>query len=71
MDFLKILVAESGPLEGAQFLLEEGAETMVGRSEDCAICIPDANVSRKHAKIGLDGMLTKVYDKQFAQRHFR
>ena len=50
MDRQPVLVATSGPLEGARFPV--GAEGLnLGRDPDCSVVLDDANVSRFHARL--------------------
>ena len=50
MDRQPVLVATSGPLEGARFpVLSEGLS--LGRDPDCSVVLDDANVSRFHARL--------------------
>ncbi len=44
------LIVLAGHDFGRQYFLPRG-ETVIGRDEDCPICLADARVSRKHAKI--------------------
>lgn len=50
-----------GENEGAQFVLEKKT-TFIGRDEDCDIVIPEAVVSRHHAKIVRVGSKYYLYD---------
>ena len=43
------LVAASGPLAGARFVVQ--AEAVVGRSPSCEIAVADSRASRRHAKL--------------------
>ncbi len=44
-----IVLADSGPLKGLQWLVN--SELIIGREERCDIVIPDRQVSRQHARI--------------------
>ena len=44
-----IILADSGPLKGLQWLVN--SELIIGREESCDIVIPDRQVSRQHARI--------------------
>jgi len=44
-----IVLADSGPLKGLQWLVNN--ELIIGREESCDIVIPDRQVSRQHARI--------------------
>jgi len=44
-----IVLADSGPLKGLQWLVN--SELIIGREESCDIFIPDRQVSRQHARI--------------------
>jgi hypothetical protein len=44
-----IVLADSGPLKGLQWLVN--SELIIGREESCDIVIPDRQVSRQHARI--------------------
>ncbi len=48
------LVMRAGPTPGKAFLLE-GTEIILGRDPSCTICINDAQVSRRHARLTLSG----------------
>lgn len=54
-----LLVLE-GPHAGSQ--LELGAETTLGRSPTCDLVIDDANVSRRHAQILIEGAAATLVD---------
>ncbi|HOX37850.1 MAG TPA: sigma 54-interacting transcriptional regulator [Candidatus Brocadiia bacterium] len=56
----KILVKE-GPSRGAQIEIE-GETALVGRSPRCEVFLPDATVSREHAKFYRKGDAWKVQD---------
>lgn len=47
-------VMRAGPTPGKAFPLE-GAEIIIGRDPTCTICINDAQVSRRHARLTLSG----------------
>ena len=50
MDRQPVLVATSGPLEGARFpVCAEGLS--LGRDPDCTVVLDDANISRFHARL--------------------
>ncbi len=50
MDRQPVLVATSGPLEGARFpVLADGLS--MGRDPECTVVLDDANVSRFHARL--------------------
>ena len=44
-----IVLADSGPLKGLQWLVN--SDLIIGREESCDIVIPDRQVSRQHARI--------------------
>ena len=41
----------SGPDRGRRYELSAGSTTTIGRSDDCEVCLRDADASRKHAEI--------------------
>lgn len=41
----------SGPDRGRRYELSAGSTTTLGRSDDCEVCLRDADASRKHAEI--------------------
>lgn len=61
MDRLPLLVAVKGPLKGQRYTITE-AGLMVGRDEDCDVVIPDAGVSRQHARVLLHNAAVWVQD---------
>jgi hypothetical protein len=46
-----IVLADSGPLKGLQWLVN--GELIIGREDSCDIVIPDRQISRRHARIYL------------------
>ena len=46
-----IVLADSGPLKGLQWLVNR--ELIIGREDSCEIVIPDRQISRRHARIYL------------------
>ena len=50
--------------EGDQLLTElEGSQVyLIGRSEDCTICIPDDSISKHHAKLAFVGQGWTIAD---------
>lgn len=44
-----VLIANNGPLNGQQWLIDD--RLVIGRDPDCDIVIPDRQVSRRHAQI--------------------
>lgn len=52
-----ILIANNGPLNGQQWVVE--GSLVIGRDADCDIVIPDRQVSRQHARItkGVNGVI--------------
>lgn len=61
MDRVPFLVATKGPLQGRQYPVStEGL--MVGRDETCDVVIPDAGVSRQHARVLLHNAAVWVQD---------
>ena len=46
-----IILADSGPLKGLQWLVNR--ELIIGREDSCEIVIPDRQISRRHARIYL------------------
>jgi len=45
-----VFIYPTGPQMGARYILKAG-ETMIGRTDDCQICVADGSVSRRHARI--------------------
>jgi pSer/pThr/pTyr-binding forkhead associated (FHA) protein len=56
-----MLIALSGPVRGARFLLNS-ASTTLGRSTDNEIFLDDVTVSRKHAEITRNGKSYSIRD---------
>jgi pSer/pThr/pTyr-binding forkhead associated (FHA) protein len=44
-----VLIANNGPLNGQQWIIE--GSLVIGRDVECDIVIPDRQVSRQHARI--------------------
>ncbi|MFT4974705.1 MAG: pSer/pThr/pTyr-binding forkhead associated (FHA) protein [Myxococcota bacterium] len=61
MDRVPLLVATKGPLKGKRYSVTE-AGLMVGRDETCDVTIPDAGVSRQHARVLLHNAAVWVQD---------
>ena len=57
---LRLVVRRGGP-EGSVFPLH-GGELTVGRAQDCDICLPDASLSRRHARLVREGAAWRVAD---------
>jgi DNA-binding winged helix-turn-helix (wHTH) protein len=47
-----LLIAQTGPLDGQQWLVKE--ELFIGRDDSCDIVIDDRQVSRRHAQISIE-----------------
>ncbi|MDQ0095370.1 pSer/pThr/pTyr-binding forkhead associated (FHA) protein [Paeniglutamicibacter psychrophenolicus] len=56
-----LLIAHSGPNQGARFLLDQDV-TQAGRHPDAAVFLDDVTVSRKHAKFIRDANGFSVVD---------
>jgi pSer/pThr/pTyr-binding forkhead associated (FHA) protein len=61
MDRVPLLVATKGPLKGKRYSVTE-AGLMVGRDDTCDVIIPDAGVSRQHARVLLHNAAVWVQD---------
>lgn len=61
MERVPQLVATKGPLKGRRFAIT-AAGLMVGRDEACDVVIPDAGVSRQHARVLLHNAAVWVQD---------
>lgn len=61
MDRVPLLVATKGPLKGKRYSVNESG-LMVGRDESCDVVIPDAGVSRQHARVLLHNAAVWVQD---------
>ena len=55
------MVATKGPLKGKRYSVTE-AGLMVGRDDTCDVVIPDAGVSRQHARVLLHNAAVWVQD---------
>ncbi len=61
MDRVPLLVATRGPLSGQRYAVTEAGLT-VGRGDICDVVIPDAGVSRQHARVLLHNAAVWVQD---------
>ena len=61
MDRVPLLVGTKGPLSGKRYAISEAGLT-VGRDETCDVIIPDAGVSRQHARVLLHNAAVWVQD---------
>ncbi|MEL6349385.1 MAG: FHA domain-containing protein [Myxococcota bacterium] len=61
MDRVPLLVAIKGPLKGQRYTVTRDG-LMVGRDDDCDVVIPDAGVSRQHARVLLHNAAVWVQD---------
>ena len=52
----------SGRYQGTEFPIPNDAEILIGRSPDLDLVLAEDKVSRKHAKIGLDGQELQIID---------
>lgn len=52
----------SGRYQGAEFPISTDSEILIGRSPDLDLVLAEDKVSRKHAKIGLDGQDLQIID---------
>ena len=55
-----LLIAQAGPLNGRQWLIQE--KLLIGRDDSCDIVINDRQVSRRHAQIFLEGNKVSLRD---------
>jgi hypothetical protein len=62
VDFVWILKAQEGPIEGHQTELNEDQSIVLGRESDCDLPILDASVSKKHVRVTLTGASVTVED---------
>jgi hypothetical protein len=44
----------NGERQGQRFPLDLGPPLRIGRGDDCAVCLPELFVSRRHAEVGLE-----------------
>ncbi len=51
-----------GRFRGGMFPLQDGARVVVGRAADAQMCLPEHMVSRRHAKISVDGDVVSIED---------
>jgi len=61
MDRVPLLVATKGPLKGKRYSVTTSG-LMVGRDDTCDVTIPDAGVSRQHARVLLHNAAVWVQD---------
>lgn len=68
-DEVPFLVAQSGPLNGQRWALQESL--LLGREPDCDIMIADRQVSRHHARLTIDanGIVLKDLNSKNGTRH--
>ncbi len=57
---IPVLIAYNGPLDGQKWAITH--EIIIGRDTDCDITIPKRQVSRKHARIFVEGKDTYIQD---------
>ena len=57
-----VLTGQSAPYKGQTFLLIPRGELAVGRGADCAVCLPDKSLSRRHAILSVSANAVSVKD---------
>jgi predicted component of type VI protein secretion system len=62
MDRIPVLVVVEGALKGKRFEIQPGEGSVIGRTDECEISIPDPDVSRQHAKVILHNAGVWVQD---------